>query len=169
MTSYDDELLAIFSRHRNQVHRYLRSRTGNVEDTEDLVQEAWIKLARNSAAAIAAPIPYLMRIARSLALDHGRAENRRLGRREVADLLEIPDERPTPEKITQDRDQLRQLAAIIGELPARQRAMLTASRLQQRPHAEIARQFDVSVRTVELEIRRACDYCSERLNGINRT
>ncbi|NEI72395.1 sigma-70 family RNA polymerase sigma factor [Rhizobium lusitanum] len=168
MTDYNDELLAIFSSHETQLRRYLRSKAESREDVDDLFQEAWIKLARNGAAAIAAPIPYLMRIARTLALDHGRAERRRLGKREVADLLAVADQQAGPEKITQDRDQLRCLMEIINELPARQRRMLTASRLQQRPHAEIAKEFDLSVRTVELEIRKACDYCRRRLDDKNR-
>jgi RNA polymerase sigma factor (sigma-70 family) len=169
MKNYDDELLAIFSGHETQIRRYLRSKTRTIEDAEDLVQEAWIKLARNGAAAIVAPIPYLMRIARSLALDHSRLERRRLGRRVVADILDFADERAGPEKIVEDRDQLRRLIAIIDELPPRQRQMLTASRLRQRTHAEIAETFSVSVRTVEMEIRKACDYCDQRLNAINRS
>lgn len=168
MKNYDDELLAIFSGHETRIRRYLRGKTRTAEDAEDLVQEAWIKLARNGVNAMAAPIPYLMRIARSLALDHSRSETRRLGKREVADILDFADERPGPEKIAEDRDQLRRLMAIIDELPQRQRQMLTASRLQQRTHAEIAESFSVSVRTVEMEIRKACDYCSQRLNPINR-
>lgn len=168
MAAYDEELLSIFSRHEAQVRRYLRAKTKSREDAEDLFQEAWIKLARNGATAIAAPIPYLMRIARSLVLDYGRSESRRLLRSEVADILFVADDGPGPETIAEDRDQLRRVSDIISELPPRQRRMLIASRLEHRTHLEIAREFDVSVRTVEMEIRKACDYCSQRLDQLNR-
>ena len=63
---------------------------------------------------------------------------------------------------------MRCLMQIIDELPERQRRMLVACRLEQRRHADIAAEFGVSVRTVELEVRNAVNYCSERLGTMNR-
>lgn len=168
MASYDDELMAAFSRNERRIKRYLISRTLSQADSDDLAQEAWIKLARNGAAALAAPVPYLMRIARTLAVDHDRGQRRKLTSNDIDVLMSVADEQPGPEKQFEDRDQVRCLMQIIGELPERQRKMLVACRLEQHRHADIAAEFGVSIRTVELEVRKAVDYCRERLETINR-
>lgn len=168
MAGYDDELVAAFCRSEPRIKRYLKGKTRSKEDAEDLAQEAWIKLARNGAAAIAAPVPYLMRIVRTLAIDHSRGQNQRLTTNDIAEILSIPDERAGPDRQLEDRDQLDWLMRAIAELPDRRRKMLVAARLQQRRHADIAREFGVSIRTVEMEICKAIDYCSERLTHINR-
>ena len=157
MASYDDELVAAFARNERRIKRYLISRTRSHADSDDLAQEAWIKLARNGAAALTAPVPYLMRIARTLAVDHDRGQKRKLTSNDIDVLLSVPDEQPGPEKQIEDRDQIRCLMQIMDELPDRQRKMLVAGRLEQRRHADIAAEFGVSVRTVELEIRKAVD------------
>ncbi len=167
MASYDDEIVTAFMRNHSRIRRYLERKTGSRQDAEDLAQETWIKLARNSAAALAAPVPYLNRIAQTLALDHLRGRKRLLTSGEMADLLAVADERPDPEQVVRHRDQVRLLMRIMEELPERQRKILVEARLSERRHVDIAAELGVSVRTVELEIRKALDYCSKRLQQIN--
>jgi RNA polymerase sigma factor (sigma-70 family) len=168
MSAYDDELLASFLRSRSRIQRYLTGRTGSRQDAEDLTQEAWIKLARNGAAAANAPFAYLNRVARSLAIDHGRTKGRHMSSEVISDLLSVPDDRPGPDQIAEDREQMRLLAHILEELPERQKRILVMVRLEQRLQADIAAELGVSVRTVEYDLRRALEYCSERLEQINR-
>ncbi len=168
MAENGDELLGMFLAHRPKLLSYFSARSLSREESEDLAQEAWIKLSRNGEAAFAAPIPYLMRIARSLAIDFGRSRARTLTTMEIDDLLDISDAGATPEKTTEDRDQLLVLQKILQELPQRQRRMLLASRLENRRHTDIAGDFGVSVRTVEMEIRKAILYCGKRLDDINQ-
>ena len=56
--------------------------------------------------------------------------------------------------------------AVMTELPARQKAILLAARLEGLGRREIARRFGVSVRFVHRELRAAQDYCAERLEKI---
>lgn len=168
MAEKDDDLLDVFLRLQPHLLRYFSGRTRSREDSEDLAQEAWIKLSRNGGAALAAPVPYLRRIARSLAIDHSRGRARLLAPTEIEALLEIPDERATPERLVEDRDTLQHLQRAMAELAPRQRAMLLASRVENQRHREIADAFGVSIRTVEMEIRKALDHCGERLAKLNR-
>ncbi|MGK6317382.1 RNA polymerase sigma factor [Neorhizobium sp. DT-125] len=168
MTSYEDDLLSAFLKTQPQIKRYLLKSTGSYQDAEDITQEAWIKLARNGATALAAPVPYLMRIVRTLALDHGRGRKRRLTGVEINEILSLPEDRPDPEREADGHDQLRMLSRIMDELPDRQRKILIATRLHQRPHAEVADEFSVSVRMIEIEIHKALAYCGARLDEINR-
>lgn len=166
MGSRDDKLVSIFMRERAALSRYLTARSGSAEDGEDLTQEAWVRFSRNSAAALQAPLPYLRRIVRNLAIDHERArKRRRLSGMEIEELLALPDDRPDPEDASRSRSELRRLVKILDELPARRRDILVAARVEGRPHREIAERHGVSTRTVELEIRSAIEYCSQKLNG----
>jgi RNA polymerase sigma factor (sigma-70 family) len=47
----------------------------------------------------------------------------------------------------------------IAALPERQRRILLMSRLEKQSHSAIASHFDVSTRTVELELKRALTAC----------
>ncbi|MEP7453313.1 sigma-70 family RNA polymerase sigma factor [Phyllobacterium sp. SB3] len=163
MAESDDAFVSAFIQTTPEIKRYLTRMTGSREDSEDLMQEAWIKLARNKAAAIVSPIPYLKSIARSLAIDHDRKRKRLLTSCDIAHILLVRDELPGPEQQLIDRDQIRSLMAIIKTFPERRRRILIAARLERRPYAEIAQEFGVSVRTVELEIRKALDYCIAHL------
>ncbi len=168
MSANDEKLLSSFLRSRSRIQRYLMGKTGSRQDAEDLTQEAWIKLARNGAAAAGAPVPYLNSVARSLAIDHVRNRTRYLSSNAVADLLSVPDDRPDPERIAEDREQIRLLAHILEELPERQRHILLMARIEQQTQVDIASELGVSVRTVEYDLRKALEYCSERLEQINR-
>ena len=168
MTSCDDELLDIFLQNESSLKRYLQTVSRSRQDAEDLTQEAWIKLARNGSAGLSNPRGYLLRIARSVGIDYNRTSRSRLKHHEIDVCLSVPDDRADPYRCTEDRDQLRQLMEIIEDLPERQRRLLIAARLEQRGHAALAKEFDVSLRTVELEIRRALDYCTARLAKKNR-
>ncbi|AYD04551.1 sigma-70 family RNA polymerase sigma factor [Neorhizobium sp. NCHU2750] len=169
MTNYDDELVGVFLDNESSLKRYLKKVSGSHNDADDMYQEAWIRLSRNRQAAAATPVPYLVRIVRNLGIDYSRAKRTKLTREDIAASLSIPDDRPDPYRQLEDRNQLSRLMDIIEDLPERQRGLLLAARLEQRSHAALAKEFDISVRTVELEIRRALDYCTDRLAKINRT
>src|SRR5262249_5093382 len=110
MKSRDDKLALIFMRERAGLSRYLSSRAGSSEDGEDLAQEAWIRFSRNGAAALKAPVPYLRRIVRNLAIDQSRASaRRRLTPLEIDDLLSLPDEGANPEQVLDAKSELRRL------------------------------------------------------------
>jgi len=78
---------------------------------------------------------------------------------EIEAVLHISDDEPSPEQAAIDRSELRLLVDVISGLPARQRQILLMSRLENKPHAVIADHFDVSTRTVELELKRALSAC----------
>jgi len=121
MATSDDELMAAFSENESRLKRFLAGRTRSHHDSEDLSQEAWIKLARNGGAALAAPVPYLMSIARTLAVDHSRGQKHRLTSHDIDDLMSVPDGRPGPEK------EAAMISAMISRPTSASRTCLTAT------------------------------------------
>lgn len=168
MTSYDDELVGVFLDNESSLKRYLKKVSGSQIEADDLYQEAWIKLSRNGSAASSKPVPYLMRIVRNLGIDYNRTNRAKLTHHDIAASLSIADDYPDPSRQFEDRNQLACLMDIMESLPERQRKLLMAARLEQRSHTALAKEFGISVRTVELEIRRALDYCIDQLAKINR-
>ena len=162
-------LLACFIAERRNLVRYLTGRTGCPATADDLVQDAWLKLHHLQAGEpVANPLAYLRRMAANLAIDDARADARRLLEpMEIELLLELPDEAPNAEQTTSDYQQLQRLAEILEELPQRRRELFMAARLEGLPHKALAERFGVSLRTVELEVRRALDHCAIRLRELS--
>jgi RNA polymerase sigma-70 factor (ECF subfamily) len=158
-------LLACFIAERRSLATYLTGRTGCAATADDLLQDAWLKLSRaQSDEAVGNPLAYLRRMATNLAIDDARANARRLlDPMEIEVLLEIADEAPNAEQKTSDAQQLQRLVEVIEELPSRRRELFVAARIEGLAHKELAERFGVSVRTIELEIHRALDHCSQRL------
>jgi len=168
MTTSDDTIIKLFLNAQVRIKRYFFNKTQSLQDAEDLAQEAWIKLARNEAVSALYLDGYLGAIVRSLAIDHARKKNRRLSQIQIDEILDIRDQQPDVERELIDREQLNRLLEVIGQLPERQREAFRRSRVDGQRHSEIAAALGVSVRTVEMDIRKAHDFCRETLARFNR-
>lgn len=168
ITQKPSSLLACLITERKRLVRYLTGRTGCATTAEDILQEAWLKLDRNDyAEQVSNPLAYLQRMTCNLAIDNARADSRRrLEPMEVEALLAYADESPNAEQQVCDAQQLECLAMIVEELPPRCREIFLAARVEGTSHKQLAQRFGVSVRTVELDVRRALDHCSQRLRQL---
>jgi RNA polymerase sigma-70 factor (ECF subfamily) len=148
----------------DELRRRLTVRLGSPDLAADALQDAWLRIDRvESIGTVRNPTNYIFGVAMNAARDRMREANSRyLSAAEVDSLLDIPDEAPAPANIVEMRSDLRQLEAILRELPERRRDILLAARLDQMPRAEIARRFDISLSLVEKELQRAQEYCLAR-------
>lgn len=168
MTTSDDTIIKLFLNAQVRIKRYFLNKTQSLQDAEDLAQEAWIKFARNEAVSTLYLDGYLGAIVSSLAIDHARKKNRRLSQIQIDEILDIRDQQPDVEREVIDREQLNLLLEIIGQLPERQREAFRRSRVDGQRHSEIAAALGVSVRTVQMDIGKAHDFCRETLARFNR-
>jgi RNA polymerase sigma factor (sigma-70 family) len=142
----------------------LSRRLGSSDLASDALQDTYVRLGGAEVSGpVRSPAAYLFRMAFNVAMDQKRVEKRRLARNEVYDLLNIADEAPGPARIAEARFEVEALERVIAELPPRRRVILLAARLQGMPQREIAKRLGVSLRLVEKELRRAQEYCAERL------
>jgi RNA polymerase sigma-70 factor (ECF subfamily) len=145
----------------------LTSLLGSSELAGDALHDTWIRLERGGdLAEIRSPDTYLLHVAINIARDTLRSENRRVTTSDAQTLLGIVDEAPDPARAVEGRSELRALMAAMAELPARQKAILMAARLEGLGRREIAQRYGVSVRYVHRELQAAQDYCAERLEKL---
>ena len=148
----------------DEIKGRLTRRLGSPELAGDALQDAWVKIARvDTLGDIRNPRSYILSVAMNAARDRMQGDDHRyLAAAEIDSLLDVPDVAPDPGRVAEARSELRQLEAILQELPKRRREILLAARIDRLPRQEIARRFGISQRLVEKELQRAAEYCLAR-------
>jgi len=149
-------LEALYRRYSDGLRRALRRRFG-ADAAEDLVQEAYLRLARSGQAEDAEhPRALLMKIAVNAGVDRARYDRRRGGDGSAALL---PDFESSPS----DQAEVLLLKEIVLSLPPILRDVFVLSRFAGLSYGEIATRLGISVKTVEWRMSRALAICAERL------
>ena len=139
----------------SRVRDALRRRGRTVHDAEDLVQEAWVRLACYSRErTVAEPEAFLMRAALNLSIDAYRV-NRSRGEAVVLDEAVLIDTSPGVEAVALARERMTRLIGCLGRLNTKTRDIFLAHRVDGMSYQEIARQHRLSVSAVEKHIARA--------------
>ncbi|RVT80695.1 sigma-70 family RNA polymerase sigma factor [Rhodobacteraceae bacterium CCMM004] len=124
---------------------------------EDVVQETFIKVwhkADTYVAGRAAPMTWLITIARNTAIDRLRA------RGEAATLDAVPEAAlrapgPSPEAASVAASEARRIVRCLDELEADRRAAVRGAYLMGESYADLARRFDVPLNTMRSWLRRS--------------
>jgi RNA polymerase sigma-70 factor (ECF subfamily) len=153
--------------HRDGLVRYVQTITGDRDQAEDLVQEAYLRLGQAlTRRLLEDPGRYLFRIVRNLALD-GRRQGRRDSRRYAEDpepLIEgARDEQPSPEAAALARDDYERLLAAMAELPERTRIAVEMHRLGGAKLREIAAELGISTSAAHQLVVDGVAHCRDRL------
>lgn len=154
----------LLSRYEVLVRRLTR-RLGSSDRAAEALQETFLKLERTEdLGPVANPEAYLLRVAVNMAGSQDRAERRRLKSDEVDALLGVADPAPDPEAVMMSLSDLEALRRVLMDLPARQREILLRARVEGESGQALAERFGVTTRTIELELRRALDFCAARID-----
>jgi RNA polymerase sigma factor (sigma-70 family) len=146
----------------------LTRRLGSADMASEALHEVYLRLDRaDSPGAVASPTSYLFRAAFNVANDTWRAQRRHARQMTADGLYEVPDRMPGPDGIAEARLELASLVDAILQLPPRQREILIAARYEQIPRAEIARRYNISRRSVQVELQRALEACKDYLDEKN--
>jgi len=134
----------------------LAARLGSQDLASEALHETWLRLTDGSELApIANPDAYLFRAALNSASKLSAAERRVLGSVEIDALLDVADDAPGPERIAIARSEIAALRKVLAKLSRRQREIFLESYTGDVGHAELAVRYDVSVRTIQSELREA--------------
>ena len=144
--------------------RRLARRLGSAELASETLHEAWLRLARSgSPGVVRSPESYVFRVALNVAFDQRQAEARELSASEMEALRHLDDNALDPQRIAEARSEMMALKAALDELPPRCRSIFIAARVEGMAQADIARQFSISTRMVERELKRAFEHFELRL------
>ncbi len=162
----DGSLLSLFLERYNDFRSPLKRRLGSDDLAHDAMQEAYLKVNDLPASgSIQQPAAYLFRVALNIAEDQRRRDSRLLTGVEISELINMTDEAADPARIAQGRSQIDAFRRALRGLPERTQQMLLAARVQELPHAEIARRYGVSERIVSKELKRALEHCARELGS----
>lgn len=147
-------LKAVFARIRDA----LRRRGTSVHDAEDLLQEAWLHMARREGGEpIADPEAFLMRVALNLSIDAERVRSNH-GTEVDIEKIVLVDGRANPEEATLERERWRrveQFLVWLGTESPRTRAIFVAHRVHGLEVQELARRYGISKSLVEKHLAKA--------------
>jgi RNA polymerase sigma factor (sigma-70 family) len=141
----------IFARVRSALMRRGRSE----QDADDLVQEAWLRLARyEQEQPVERPEAFLMRAALNLSIDAHRAQLTR-GEEVLVEDTVIIDLAPTAETVLLAKERLARLSVGISRLSDTTRSVFLAHRIDGMSYTEIAQAHGISVSAVHQHIAKA--------------
>ncbi|GBR00584.1 RNA polymerase sigma-24 factor [Gluconacetobacter liquefaciens NRIC 0522] len=162
--------LDLFMTHRQRLVDYATTMLGSAAQSEDVVQEAWIRFSGAAdPGALREPLRYLFRIVRNIVVDGHRAQVSR-GRYLVAastpeTTLSRPDDRPAPEAEILHRQQLAIVQEALAELPQRTRRAVELHRLEGLKTREVAERLGISVTRTHTLIAEGVAHCRRRLKS----
>lgn len=139
----------------SSVRRSLMRRGRSLHDAEDLVQDAWVRMASHDGlASVINPEAFLMRTAINLSIDAHRAHSAR-GQEVIMDDVSLIDAAPGAEAILLGKERLARMTAGLERLPERTREIFLAHRLDGQSYTQIARELGVSINAVEKHVTKA--------------
>lgn len=153
--------MIVWAAHIRRLKQLLHRRGQSPEDSEDLVQEAFLRLHKfmDSGREARQPEALLVTTVLNLAVDAKRRDRRDRREQFVAEPVEdlpIVDLTPSPDEMLIAEQRLRQITQILDtKLSARTREIFLLHRLEGFTYDEIAQRMQMSVRTVEKHIARA--------------
>jgi len=153
-----------------ELRRRLARRLGSSDAVGDALQDTFLQLAREGEGPenIRDPRRYLFRMAMNVAKSRIRTERRRLNILEAQQLetaLEIPDEQPGPAEVAEIASDMRLLHRVLDEMPPRRRDMVLAVLVEGATHRELAGRYDLSMRMIQIEMKKATGQIAERFGG----
>lgn len=139
--------------HEADVRRWLNKRLSNPSEVDDIVQEAYCRLAAlDSVAHIENGRAYFFMTARSIVAQRvRRARIVRIDSVSEMDALNIVEDEPSPERIAGARRELERVRRLIEALPDGCRRIFVLRRIDGVPQKEIARRLGVTENTVEAQ------------------
>jgi RNA polymerase sigma-70 factor (ECF subfamily) len=143
----------------------LTRRAGSAELADEALQDTFLRLSNATGIGPVRDLKaYLFRVALSVVSNRRVAERRRRTVSEVDAVFDLADDKPGPDRVIEARSEIVALKRIIQELPTRRRQIFIAAFVDETPLRDIADRFGVSIRTVQVELKRALAYCTLRLD-----
>lgn len=162
----DDEtaLRALFDAYFDRLASVACHIVRDADEAKDIAQTVFIKLwhKRHSLEVRTALYPYLRRMAINEALAAERTKTRRSAHLESSDFTTEPVDSSDPAIVGELKDNI---SRAIDQLPRQSATVFRLSRFEDLSNKEIARELNISVKTVENHMTRALSQLRKALAG----
>ena len=149
----------------SRIRAALMRRGRTVHDADDLVQEAWVRLAcYERVKTVEKPEAFLMRTALNLSIDTHRMRVSH-GEEVLLDEVVLIDATPTAEAIVLARERIARLSVCLGRLNEKTRDIFLSHRVEGQGYLEIAQRHRLSVSAVEKHIAKAAMQVTTWMEG----
>jgi len=145
---------------------YLRGAYPTIQDVDDLVQESYLRMLKARAIKpIQSARAFLFCVARRVAVDAIRKDRRHAFRQATLDsqALQVPDEKANAAEVASIEQEMELLAEALHALPARCREVMVLRKFERLSVQETADRLNISVATVETQVSRGMQKCSDYL------
>ncbi|HJV42276.1 MAG TPA: sigma-70 family RNA polymerase sigma factor [Caulobacter sp.] len=148
---------ALTRRMRVPLLRYFRQRTGSQPDSEELVQDLFLRLLRRPGLMTLESVDgYVFEAAANLLRDKVKRERARPMLSAVdLDRIDLADDLPGAEDVVGGRQSLERIQVALKSLSPRARTVVILRRFEDMSHAQIAARLNISVSAVEKHLVRA--------------
>jgi RNA polymerase sigma-70 factor (ECF subfamily) len=147
-------LETLVNRHKLQIFNFINSKINDRDTSEDIFQDTFIKVIRTLRNGLYNEegkfLPWIMRIAHNLVIDHFRKSNRipTIENKEEFDIFQfVSDTAPNAENILIENQILKDIQKLIQELPDDQKEVLIMRLYRDMSFKEIAENTKVSINT----------------------
>jgi len=147
-----DEIMILLSK----VRRVLRSRGRTIDDTDDLIQEAFLRLqvyCRDHT--VRKRESFLVRTALNLSVDQARREHLAGIVPGALDILPLTDPNPRPDEVYAAEERLQRMKAGLEALSPRRREVFILNRIEGYSFTQIADQLGITLSAVEKNAAKA--------------
>jgi RNA polymerase sigma factor (sigma-70 family) len=153
--------------HEAAVRAWLRRWTGRGQDIDDVIQEAYCRLAAlGSVAHIGSGRAYLFQTTRNIVLEQVR-RSKIVRIDNVTDMgsLGMVDETPPVDRVVGGARELQRVEQLINQLPVKCRRVFVLRRIHGESQRDIARRFGISESAVEKLAMRGLKLILKALEG----
>lgn len=154
--------------HERDVRRWIRRHAPSQVDEDDIIQEAYSRLARlHDFGVVRSGRAYFFSTVRNLVLEIvRRARIVQISALAEIDSETIVDDEPSVDRSLMGREQLRFVQAAIAELPNRCRHVFELRRLQGLSQKETAAALQLTENIVEKEVARALKQIMAKMRDV---
>lgn len=154
----------LFKAHSKTLFNFIYYKCGDIDQAEDIVQDAFIKLWDNcSKVLFEKSKSYLFTVARNLFLNEV-AHKKIVLQHQLDSVKESSNE--TPQYLLEEQEFMKRLKDAIANLPEKQREVFLLSRMEKKKYAEIAEIIGITVKAVEKRMSLALTALREKLGNI---
>lgn len=154
-TPYNDYFSELFDHYSAGLLYYARQFVSSPEDAEDIVHDAFVDLwEKKERIDYGTAMSYLFRVTRNDCLDYlKRLKTRTKYQERIIAENNLPDAFDIDLYVYSELNE--RIEAAIAKLPPQQKAAFVKNRIDKKTYAEIAKEMDISPRTVDKHIQLA--------------